>query len=114
MPGPDAKLIIIDDHEDVQDSLRDLIESAGFEAQCFGSGKAFLDSDSHGKAAILIVDVRMPKMSGLELQAKLKEEESNVSIIFVTAFEDFEMRPRLCSRRTQPSCRSMFEESSWV
>lgn len=89
MPGPDAKLIvIIDDHEDVRDSLRDLIESAGFEAQCFGSAIKFFDSDAHFEAAGLIVDIRMPNMSGLELQARLKREERHVPIIFITAFQD--------------------------
>jgi FixJ family two-component response regulator len=93
MPGPGTRLIaIIDDHEAVQDSLRDLVEAAGFEARCFGSARAFLDSDLHGKAAVLVVDIRMPKMSGLELQARLKEEKCGIPIIFITAFEDDELR----------------------
>ena len=79
---------IIDDNESIQDSLSDLIESGGFEAQCFGSAKAFLESDLHGRAGCLIVDIRMPKMSGLELQARLKQQECNVPIIFITAFGD--------------------------
>jgi FixJ family two-component response regulator len=87
------KLIaIIDDNESMQDSLCDLIESGGFEAQCFGSAKAFLESHLHGGAECLIVDILMPKMSGLELQARLKQEESNVPIIFITAFDDAEIR----------------------
>ena len=76
----------------MQDSLRDLIESGGFEAQCFGSAKAFLESDLHHRAACLIVDIRMPKMSGLELQARLKQEDCNIPIIFITAFDDAEIR----------------------
>ena len=88
-----SKLIaIIDDNESIQDSLSDLIESGGFEAQCFGSAKAFLESDLHGRAGCLIVDIRMPKMSGLELQARLKQQECNVPIIFITAFDDAEIR----------------------
>ena len=87
------KLIaIIDDDEAMQDSLRDLMEAAGLVARCFGSAEEFLESDLHRKAACLIVDVRMPKMSGLQLQAKLKEEESNVPIIFITAHGDARMR----------------------
>jgi two-component system response regulator FixJ len=76
----------------MQDSLGDLIESGGFQAQCFGSAKTFLESDSHSRAACLIVDIRMPKMSGLELQARLKQEECNVPIIFITAYDDAEIR----------------------
>ena len=93
MPGTGAKLIvIIDDNEAVLDSLRDLVESSGFEARCFESARAFLDSGLHAQAAVLIVDIRMPRMSGLELQARLKEKEWNVPMIFITAFEDEELR----------------------
>jgi FixJ family two-component response regulator len=88
-----SKLIaIIDDDEAMQDSLRDLMEAAGLVAQCFGSAEEFLESDLHRKAACLIVDIRMPKMSGLELQAKLREEECNTPIIFITAHGDARMR----------------------
>ena len=87
-------IALIDDDEAMQDSLRDLIEAAGLEARCFGSAEEFLESDLHRKAACLILDVRMPKMSGLQLQAKLKEEESNVPIIFITAHGDARMRIR--------------------
>ncbi|MGD0269179.1 MAG: response regulator [Candidatus Sulfotelmatobacter sp.] len=83
---------IIDDDEAMQDSLRDLMEASGLAARCFGSAEEFLESDLHRKAACLIVDIRMPKMSGLELQAKLKEEECNVPIIFITAHGDARMR----------------------
>ncbi|HWC16915.1 MAG TPA: response regulator [Terriglobales bacterium] len=88
-----SKLIaIVDDDEAMQDSLRDLMEAAGLAAQSFGSAEEFLKSDLHRKAACLIVDVRMPKMSGLELQARLKEEECDVPIIFITAHGDAKMR----------------------
>jgi CheY-like chemotaxis protein len=66
--------------------------SSALVARCFGSAEEFLESDLHRKAACLIVDVRMPKMSGLQLQAKLKEEECNVPIIFITAHGDARMR----------------------
>ena len=83
---------IIDDDEAMQDSLRDLMEASGLAARCFGSAEEFLESDLHRKAACLIFDIGMPKMSGLELQAKLKEEECNVPIIFITAHGDARMR----------------------
>jgi FixJ family two-component response regulator len=90
-----SKLIaIIDDDEAMQDSLRDLMEAAGLVAQCFGSAEEFLESDLRRHAACLILDVRMPKMSGLQLQARLKEEECNIPIIFITAHGDARMRIR--------------------
>jgi FixJ family two-component response regulator len=94
MPGDKrSKLIaIVDDNESMQDSLADLVESGGFEAHCFGSARAFLESDLPRRAACLIVDIHMPKMSGLELQAKLKQEKCNIPIIFITAYDDAEIR----------------------
>jgi FixJ family two-component response regulator len=91
--GQTSKLIaIIDDDESMRDSLQDLFESTGLVARCFGSAEEFLESDSHTRAACLIVDIRMPKMSGLELQARLKNEECDIPIIFITAYGDARMR----------------------
>ena len=88
-----SKLIaIIDDDEAMQDSLRDLMEAAGLVARCFGSAGEFLESGLHRQAACVITDILMPKMSGLELQTRLKEEECNVPIIFITAYGDGRMR----------------------
>jgi FixJ family two-component response regulator len=85
-------IAIIDDDEAMQDSLRDLMESAGLVARCFGSAEEFLVSDLRTRAACLIVDIRMPKMSGMQLQTKLKEEDSNIPMIFITAHGDARMR----------------------
>jgi FixJ family two-component response regulator len=85
-------IVIVDDDESMQDSLRDLIESTGLVARCFGSAEEFLESDLHCGAACLIVDIRMPKMSGLELQARLKEEKCDIPIIFISAYGNARMR----------------------
>jgi two-component system, LuxR family, response regulator FixJ len=88
-----TKLIaIIDDDEAMQDSLRDLMEAAGLVARCFGSAQEFLASGLHRQAACLITDILMPKMSGLELQTRLKDEECDIPIIFITAHGDAAMR----------------------
>jgi FixJ family two-component response regulator len=92
-PGQTSKVIaIIDDDESMQDSLQELIESAGLVARCFGSAEEFLESDLHRRTACVIADIRMPKMSGLELQARLKEEECDIPIIFITAYRNARMR----------------------
>ena len=83
---------IIDDDESICDSLGDLMESAGLEARCFGSAEEFLESGLHRQAACLITDILMPKMSGLQLQARLKEEKCDIPIIFITAHGDARMR----------------------
>ena len=83
---------IVDDDESVQHALQDLIESSGMSALCFSSAEHFLDSEARNKAACLIADIRMPGMSGLELQAKLKAERCRIPIVFITAHGDAEMR----------------------
>jgi FixJ family two-component response regulator len=96
MPGRQtSKLIaIIDDDESICDSLRDLIESAGLVTRCFGSAEEFLGSDLHRRAACVIADIRTPKMSGLQFQARLKEKGCNIPIIFITADGDAGIRIR--------------------
>ena len=83
---------IVDDDESVQSALQDLIESEGLSALCFSSAEQFLNSEARQKADCLIADIRMPGMSGLELQAKLKAERCQIPIIFITAHGDDEMR----------------------
>jgi FixJ family two-component response regulator len=111
MPGGHtSKLIaIIDDNRAMQDSLSDLIESGGFETQCFGSARAFLESDRSRNAACLIVDIRMPKMSGLELQVTLKQEDRNVPIIFITAYDDAEIRAQAMKEGAVEVLRKPFD-----
>jgi FixJ family two-component response regulator len=85
-------IAIVDDDESLQRALQDLIESVGLSTLCFGSAENFLESEARHKAACLIVDIRMPGMSGLELQANLKAEGCRIPIILITAHGDSEMR----------------------
>lgn len=86
--GPSRFVAIIDDDEAIRESLRDLLEAAGLVARCFTSANEFLTSGLYREAACLITDLLMPMMSGLELQMKLKEEQCDIPIIFVTAYGD--------------------------
>ena len=84
--GQTSKLIaVIDSDESILDSLCDLIESAGLVARRFGSAEEFLEYDLHREVGCLIAEIEMPGMSGLELQARLKEEQCNIPIIFITS-----------------------------
>jgi FixJ family two-component response regulator len=74
-------IAIVDDDESLQSALQDLIESNGLSTLCFGSAEQFLNSEARHKAACLIADIRMPGMSGLELQAKVKAEGCRIPII---------------------------------
>jgi FixJ family two-component response regulator len=88
-------LAILDDDESVQSALQDLIESEGLSALCFGSAEQFLDSRARHEASCLITDIRMPGMSGLELQAKLSRERCRpIPTIFITGRGDIPMAVR--------------------
>src|SRR5580700_3373388 len=85
-------IAIVDDDQSVQSALQDLIESEGLSTLCFGSAEEFLDSGAQNEAGCLIADIRMPGMSGIELQAKLKADRCRIPIIFITAHGDAKMR----------------------
>ena len=79
---------ILDDDEAIRDALLDLVESERLPALCFNSAEEFLDSTAGREASCLIADIRMPGMSGLELQATLRCESCLVPIIFITGLGD--------------------------
>ena len=89
-----ALIAIVDDDQSVQRALQDLIESEGLPTVCFGSAEEFLESGVQKSAACLIADVRMPGISGIDLQAKLKADRCRIPIIFITAHGDAKMRIR--------------------
>jgi FixJ family two-component response regulator len=83
---------IIDDNELVRIALEGLMKSVGIPALAFGHAEEFLASDRKRDAACLIVDIRLPGMSGLELQSKLNAERYRIPTIFITAHGDEEVR----------------------
>jgi FixJ family two-component response regulator len=89
-----ALIAIVDDDQSVQRALQDLIESEGLPTVCFGSAEEFLESGVQNSAACLIADVRMPGISGIDLQARLKADRCRIPISFITAHGDAKMRIR--------------------
>jgi FixJ family two-component response regulator len=88
-----TKLIaIVDDDDSIRRALQGLLESAELPAQAFASAEEFLKSGQRHQIACLIADIRMPGMSGLELQAKLNSERCKIPIIFITAHGDEKLR----------------------
>ena len=81
-------LAILDDDKSVQSALQDLVEAEGMSAWCFSSAEHFLHSRARHKVGCLIIDIHMPGMSGIELQAKLKDERCRIPIIFLTGRGD--------------------------
>jgi FixJ family two-component response regulator len=83
---------IVDDDESVRYALQDLMQAVGLQAQTFASAEEFLESDEQKRTGCLITDIRMPGMSGLELQATLNAADYKIPTIFVTAHGDEKTR----------------------
>lgn len=87
-------VFIVDDDEAMRSSLRWLIESVGMKVETYDSADRFLASYYPGRAGCLLLDVRMPGMSGLELQAYLTREQIKIPVIVITGHGDVAMAVR--------------------
>lgn len=88
------KISVVDDDDSVREALKSLLKSAGFEVEVFASAEEFLDSSQLLDTACLILDVRMPGMSGIELQDLLTTSHGAFPIVFISAHADAEARER--------------------
>jgi FixJ family two-component response regulator len=92
---PNAALIaIVDDDDWVRRSVERLIKSVGFRTQTFISAEDYVASAKHDEIACVILDLRLPGMSGLDLQARLLAEHNQVPIIFFSAHDEQKTRSR--------------------
>ncbi|MGB6688946.1 MAG: response regulator [Terracidiphilus sp.] len=87
-------IAIVDDEELVRSSLQRLLKMAGYATAAFTSAEEFLKSGLLQDVRCLIADIRMPNMSGVELQSQLNAEDNQIPIIFITAHGDEKMRLR--------------------
>jgi FixJ family two-component response regulator len=87
-PHSTRVVAILDDDRSVQSALKDLVEAEGMSALCFGSAEPFLKSEARHDVGCLIADIHMPRMSGIELQAKLHSERCRIPMIFLTGRGD--------------------------
>jgi FixJ family two-component response regulator len=90
--GNSRLIAIVDDDELMRDALKGLLKEAGFPVRAFASAEEFLDSGEQHRTACLIADIRMPGMSGLDLQARLNADDIRIPIIFITAHGDEHLR----------------------
>ena len=93
-PMDDKTIFVVDDDKAVRDSLSWLISSVGLHVETFGSAQDFLDVYDPTRPGCLLVDVRMPGMSGLELQKRLAENPHCLPVIVVTGHGDVQMAVR--------------------
>ena len=87
-------VFIVDDDKDVRESLQELLESVGLRSKSFGAAQEFLATPRSNGPSCLILDVRLPGISGLDLQHELKRGKVSIPIIFLTAHADVPMSVR--------------------
>jgi FixJ family two-component response regulator len=94
MKEPEAIVFVIDDDALIRDGIRSLLQSIGLRAVTYGSGQEFLSAKRPDAPGCLVLDVRMPGLSGLDLQRQLAEAGIHVPIIFITGHGDIPMTVR--------------------
>jgi FixJ family two-component response regulator len=94
MTETDAVVFIVDDDASMRDSLKNLIRSVGLRAELFASAQEFLRSKHPAVPSCLVLDVRLPGLSGLDLQKRMAEAGLQIPIIFVTGHGDIPMTVR--------------------
>jgi FixJ family two-component response regulator len=87
-------VFIIDDDRSMRQAIQDLVESVGLRAEAFETGQEFLGRQRTGDPSCLVLDVRLPQMSGLDFQRQLAEAGIQIPIIFITAHGDIPMSVR--------------------
>jgi len=87
-------VFIIDDDRGMRQAIHDLVESVGLRAESFATGEEFLGKNHAHRPSCLVLDVRLPRMSGLDFQRRLAESGMQIPIIFVTAHGDISMSVR--------------------
>ena len=90
--GKTKLVAIVDDDDLIRSALQGLLKAVGLPARAFASAEDFLSSGQQHQTACLIADIRMPGISGLDLQAKLNAERCRIPTIFITAHGDEKMR----------------------
>ena len=93
-PGSAGVVFVVDDDEAVRDSLGLLLRSVGHRTELFDSANAFLEAFDAGRRGCLVLDVRMPGMSGLDLQRELSRRGAQLPIVFITGHGDVPMAVR--------------------
>ena len=85
-------IAVVDDDQSVREALENLISSVGFEVKLFASAEAFLDSDTPLQTDCAVLDLCLPRITGLELQRRLVADEQSIPVIIITAQGDDKAR----------------------
>jgi FixJ family two-component response regulator len=107
-------VFIVDDDESVRRALRRLFKSVGLPVETFASAAEFLDCGHAEEGGCLVLDVRMPGVSGLELQSRLKAAASTLPIVFITAHDDPAAREQALNDGAVAFLQKPFEDEALV
>jgi FixJ family two-component response regulator len=110
----DITIFIVDDDKSVRRALKRLVNIAGFSARTFASAREFWDSGRFRSTGVLVLDVRMPGMSGLELQKQLIDSDSDIPIIFITAHEDIQASRKALEAGAVAFLQKPFEDQALI
>jgi FixJ family two-component response regulator len=110
----DITIFIVDDDRSVRRALKRLVKIAGFSARTFASALEFWDSGRFRSRGVLVLDVRMPGMSGLELQKQLIDSDSDIPIIFITAHEDIQASRKALEAGAVAFLQKPFEDQALI
>ena len=107
-------VFVVDDDTSVRTALKRLIQSVGFQAETFDSAQAFLEHGSHDGPACLILDVRMPEMSGIELQQQLTRVGLGMPIVFITGHGNIPMSVKAMKAGAVDFIEKPFEDQKLI
>ncbi|MFL7905272.1 response regulator transcription factor [Azospirillum argentinense] len=114
LPPSDMTVFVLDDDEAVRDSVVILLECEGFRVESFASPLAFLESDAPSRPGCLLVDVRMPQMSGLDVQERLVQEGRGLPVIVMTGHADVPLAVRAMKAGAIDFVEKPFDEQALI
>lgn len=114
MSSSDTTIFVVDDDTSVRNALKRLIRSLGFTVETFDSAQAFLNRKPHDGPACLILDIRMPETSGIELQRKLTETGVQIPIIFITGHGNVQMSVKAMKAGALDFIEKPFEDQTLI
>jgi two-component system response regulator FixJ len=111
---PSSLVLVVDDDEAVRGSLKLLLKSAGLTARAYPSAAEFLAAHDDGQPGCLLLDIRMPGMSGLELQDELNRRGAIIPIIFITGHADVPMAVEAMRRGAMDFLQKPFRDEDLI
>ena len=113
-PADERVVGVVDDDESVRIAIGSLLRSLGFKVEMFGSAEDLLESPRLDDIACLIIDVRLPRMSGLDLQRQLLAAKRELPMIFISAHDDPVARRRALTAGALAFLRKPFSEKALI